>query len=117
MARTPRNLREYLMGEQLNEQLVAVVDAEWDNFKFNRTLNVGNGEKLRAEDRKQIVIGLAIRMTDKEILTMVNKQRRADGLVDADIANLNYHRAKYKDIIDEVYVYAAKRIGEVYSFA
>lgn len=118
MGTSPRNLDEFLYGKQLNQELRSVIDTYFeDSVKYNRFLNVSKGEKLRPDDHKTIILGLAMRMTEKEILVMVNKSRRENGLIDADIQNLSYYRKKYGEIIDEVYIEATLRIGEIYSTA
>lgn len=103
------------------DELRSVITAEFgqtDKFKsIFKPWALKNGECLRPMDRLNIIIGLALRLTEKEIIECVNNERAKDGLNPIRLTTLFYYRQAYGSFIDEVYVVLAQRIGEVYNFA
>lgn len=116
MGVAPRNLREFMHGNKLKEELTDVVNTHLDD-KFKRLFADFQGRVMRPEDHKTIIIAMAMRYTNREIVKMVNESREADGLTPCLLNDLGYYRRKYQEIIDEVYIQAGLRIGEIYSLA
>jgi hypothetical protein len=102
------------------DELRSVIIAEFgqtDKFKsVFRSWSLKSGDHLRPMDRLNIIIGLALRMTEEEIIKAVNAERSKDGLSTVRMMTLLYYRSAYGSFIDEVYIVLAQRIGEVYSF-
>jgi predicted house-cleaning noncanonical NTP pyrophosphatase (MazG superfamily) len=124
MGLVPTNKAESRIAGRLTQELREVIQAHMpDKFKGiqeNRQLNAAKNVAstwLRDEDVEEIIIGLALKLTSKEILTIVSEKRQKDGLPPVESNNLTYYRTKYSEIIDEVYTLAALRIGEIYSNA
>lgn len=123
MGLVPSNKEEKQVAGRLTQELRDVIRANMpDKFiglqKDNRSLAAQNVNRyLRNEDVEQIILGLALKFTTKEILHIVTEQRAKDGLPPIENHNLTYYRVKYSELIDEVYTVAALRIGEVYSNA
>lgn len=119
MAYKPRDLEELAFGKELEGELNSVIDA-YVGPGLEALVNSGesiNGLKLRPSDQKKIIVGLAMRMNEKQILIHVNRERTKDGFQPISTNNLKYWRAKFSKVIDEVYAVAATRIGEIYNTA
>lgn len=103
------------------DELRSVIISEFgqtDKFKsIFRSWTLKSGDHLRPMDRLNIIIGLALRLTEREIIDSVNAERAKDGLPNIKMLTLLYYRTGYQSFIDEVYIVLAQRIGEVYSFA
>lgn len=109
--------REKTIARVVTDEMRSIIEAEMGD-KLLRT--TGDPEKdryaLRRSDLEEIILGLAMRLTEKEILHIVNDNRREAGL-EAVSVSIAYYRKKYQDIIDEVYANATLRIGEIYRYS
>ncbi len=122
MGRYPKNVDEFLFGEQLSQEGLDIIDAHLSD-KIDKFLDAKNNlvfdeeERLRPIDRKRIILGLAMRFTNNEIIGMVNQYRSEENLPPVSIGHTAYYRKKYGDIIDEIYIENVVRINEIYKYA
>lgn len=104
------------LATELVDRVAQIVTVDIGESWFKKT-NIEDGKHIRVEDRKFIIIGLALRMSEKEILRIVNEGREKDNQPKLMPINLYYYRVKYAEIVDQVYATVALRIGETYRFA
>lgn len=104
------------LATEIIDRVGSIIAQELGENWYKKT-NLDDGKHIEHEDRKSIVIGMALRMTEKEILKMVNDRRVKANLPLLIPTNLYYYRKKYAEIIDQVYANIAFRIGETFRFA
>ena len=75
-----------------------------------------DGVKFEDVERNEIIISLAMKMREQEILDSLNTKRKAAGLNPINLRNLSYYRKRYGELIDEVWMTCFTRITEIYSF-
>jgi hypothetical protein len=69
------------------------------------------------EEKENIVISFALRFSPQEILEVINEARVQRGEPTVIIQNINFYRVAYQDLIDQIWAFAAVRIGDLYSYA
>lgn len=111
----PTKRWDVALEESLTQELRSVIDTEL-NETFQRKLRTQPGD-LRYEDKCTILIGLALRLTEKEITAVINKQRAEIGLKPFSEKGIYYYRKQYGELIDQIYTTCVLRIGEIYKFA
>lgn len=94
------------------EKANAVIGAYFNNFP-----GIGKTLGLTEDERDYILVGLALRFTDRQIISSLNEKRKQAGLQQTVLLNLLYYRKEYKELIDDIYVVTATRIGELFRFA
>lgn len=88
--------------------------AEFEDFKRENP-------NLTLDDKRDILLALALRHTNREIYELVKANHELRELPEVIKSSvypvITQYRARYQDQIDEIYVTCVVRIGEIYSFA
>lgn len=112
------------LGRTISEELLSVIHThlsedfigEKDEDGESNSPLRPNG-KLVYQDKEYVILGMALRMTEKEIRVLVNQRRHEAGLPPVQSVTVQYYRKRFDKLIDEVYAVATLRIGEIYSLA
>jgi hypothetical protein len=78
--------------------------------------DTGAANHLEENEVRFVIIGLALRIDEETIFNSIKEEREKEGKQVPYIRSLSYYRKKYAELIDEIWVTVATRIGEVYSF-
>jgi hypothetical protein len=109
----PGNVRRNISIER---EVLDSVDAYLSELSTEKLEQVLPNQEVTTEDRRNILIGLAMRMTYVQINNLVNTARKARGDEPINVGIARYKK-NYGDLIDEIYGIIATRIGEVYKYA
>jgi len=131
MSRTPSSKQQEAEIRKLQEECNAIIRAhlgpKWGTARLTESGNIRtgvpsgpplpDGSHVTIEEREEMIIGLALKMTDREILKMLNDARLEANKPIIQFRTLLYYRKKYSELIDEVYATAVLRIGDIYRFS
>jgi hypothetical protein len=118
---TPKvSLKQVKIASNVSMEAISVIDA-YVGEKLDRKNLVYRGDTgaaghLEDDEVKFIIICLAVKIDEETIFNTIKEERERNGKQVPLIRTLAYYRKKYADLIDEVWVTVATRIGEVYSF-
>ena len=89
-----------------------------DNFARLAEIPTNEDIKITVEEKETIIIGLALRVPDRVIINELDAARKARNHDKKFVlANLFYYKKQYKELIDDIYVELATRVGEVFRFS
>lgn len=108
---------EEKLSDRLTDDAKSVIRANLQK-KFRSVFDRRVGKNIvDEEDLTLIIYGLAMRFTQKEILSEINTRRAKAGKSSILISSFEYYRKKYADVIDEVYAVTILRVSEIYKYA
>jgi len=105
------------MGGITAEKISSQVTDEMKSSLLSRIKMTRQGKTLDNEDAAELLMGLALRISDREVLNIVNARLQAKGLKLQDATTITYYKRQYSDLIDEIWAQGMMRIGEIYCFA
>jgi len=120
MSLIPQSVKQEVQMEEISEELESIIQNYFGHKLgdgVNKYSDLKPGDKIEFDDKTTIVVGLALRLTEKEIIVILNHRRKEKGLDPVNIKTLSYYRKKYAEIIDEIYIEATLRIGSIYKFS
>lgn len=68
-------------------------------------------------DREDVIVGMALRIAETEILASINESRKLRELEPVAYIHFPYYRRKYGALIDEIWANSLCRAGDLYPFA
>src|SRR3990172_13276832 len=101
--------------EEMEGELRELIRNTIPQDTYRRITNGSDG--FTEFERETVLVGLVLRLSQKEILREINRIRQIQGIKPLDHFYIGSFKRRYGTIIDELYANAAIRIGEIYKYS